>query len=308
LTIDALTLSRSLVDVTTSGVTSFLADSISQANGDVPATTLLNATTAEAFRFLGDWAILPGPKLIQTTVEETRLFDEMTLEFVADTDLLVENIRPNIRNSGKLEVVPNTDGGFDTVDLAAGTNKIGLVPPTEHELLRPVEDWLISEFEETPRGTNAEFFDVELVVVPDEEKTFDNKYGTLDSAVDRTRTGTEFLFEFSFGDITTTRVTSDVEKTRSGAIDTAELTLILTRDQTRIVEESASKLFAVKEIDVQDGDGTIRDNNPENRNTVNITVPDAASNTLESGEYIVTEWETVWNRGLSQEVTLTLKR
>jgi len=146
------------------------------------------------------------------------------------------------------------------------------------------------------------------VVVPDEEKTFDNKYGTLDSAVDRTRTGTEFLFEFSFGDITTTRVTSDVEKTRSGAIDTAELTLILTRDQTRIVEESASKLFAVKEIDVQDGDGTIRDNNAENRNTVNITVPDTASNTLESGEYIVTEWETVWKRGLSQEVTLTLKR
>ena len=309
LIVDPDTITTGIVPIfTKASLNPLLSPSISQANGEVPNPTLLTGIPFEAIRYLPDWAISPGPRVIQTTTQETRTFDEMTLEFAADKELLIGNVRPQIQNSGKLEIVPDTEGGFDAVDLASGTNRIELFPPTDHADVRPVEDWLIVGFEEQPLGTAAGYYNVELVVAPDKEKAYDNEYGTLDAKIEETRQGNEWLFEFNFGDVATRRVTSDVDKTREGAIDTAEITLILTAEETRIVEESVSKLNAVKEIDVPDGDGSIRDTNSELRNTVNVTVPDVASDTLQSGEYVVTEWETVWKRGLSHEVTLTLKK
>lgn len=309
LTVDPESLAEAVVpDFTQASFTPLLSQSISQAIADVPAVTTLIGTPSEGIRFLSDWAISPGPRIIETTIEETREFDEMTLEFAADKELLINNVRPQIQNSGKLEIVPDTEGGFDAVDLASGTNRIELFPPTDHADVRPVEDWLIVAFEEQPLGTEAGYYNVELVVAPDKEKAYDNEYGTLTEKIEKTPEGDEWLFEFHFGDVATRRVTSEIDKTREGAIDTAELTLILTAEETRIVEESVSKLNAIKEIDVPDGDGSVRDTNSELRNTVNVTVPDVASDTLQSGEYVVTEWETVWRRGLSHEVTLTLKQ
>jgi len=309
LTVDPENFTEAVVpDFTPASFTPLLSQPISQSVAEVPAVTTLTGIAFEAIRFLPDWAISPGPRVIQTTTEETRTFDEMTLEFAADKELLINNVRPQIQNSGKLEIVPDTEGGFDSVDLASGTNRIELFPPTDHADVRPVEDWLIVAFEEQPLGTEAGYYDVELVVTPDKEKAYDNEYGTLTEKIEETAEGDEWLFEFHFGDVATRRVTSEIDKTREGAIDTAELTLILTAEETRIVEESVSKLNAIKEIDVPDGDGSVRDTNPELRNTVNVTVPDVASDTLQSGEYVVTEWETVWNRGLSHEVTLTLKQ
>jgi len=308
LTVDPETFAQADVpELTTASLSTILAQVLAESTAEVTPTPL-SMIPFEAFRFLPDWAISPGPKVIETTIEETRTFTEMTLEFAADTELLTNNLRPQIRNSGKLEIVSDTDGGFTTVDLASGTNRIELFPPTNHELVRPVDEWFIADFSEEPLGTSGSSFDVELIVVPDKEKAFDNEYGTLDEKIEETRGQNEFLFEFFHGDVSTRRVTSDVEKTREGAIDTAELTMILTAEEARIIEESVSKLNAVKEIDVPDGDGSVRDTNSESRNTVNVTVPDAASDTLQSGEYVVTEWESVWTRGLSQEFTITLKK
>jgi hypothetical protein len=283
-------------------------DSIGATTGVVLTPTGLSVIPIEGIRYLDDWAIAPGPTEIGTIQVETRTFSQMVLEFSMRKELLINNFRPQIQNSGKLEVVPNTEGGYQTIDMASGTNRIEIFPPTDHSKVRSVEKWLIESFEETPLGTAADYYDVEITLVPDKEKAHDNEYGTLISPPDKTRDDDEWLFEFFYGDVSTRRVTSDLDKTREGALDTAELTLILTGEEVRVIEESVSKLNAVKEIEVPDGGGDIRDTNAEDRNTVQVTVPDIASDTLESGEYIVTAWETEWRRGRSHEVTITLKK
>lgn len=283
-------------------------DSIGAITGVVLTPTGLSVIPIEGIRYLDDWAIAPGPTEIGTIQVETRTFSQMVLEFSMRKELLINNFRPQIQNSGKLEVVPDTEGGYQTIDMASGTNRIEIFPPTDHSKVRSVEKWLIESFEETPLGTAADYYDVEITLVPDKEKAHDNEYGTLISPPDKTRDDDEWLFEFFYGDVSTRRVTSDLDKTREGALDTAELTLILTGEEVRVIEESVSKLNAVKEIEVPDGGGDIRDTNAEDRNTVQVTVPDIASDTLESGEYIVTAWETEWRRGRSHEVTITLKK
>jgi hypothetical protein len=293
-------------DITTLSMADILADSLSQANADAGINTL-TLTPLQAIRYLPDWAVYPGPKVIQTVNEEVRTFREMTLTWVMKREDLVDILRPEIDDAGKLEVVDRIDGGFDVVTRGEN-NDIRLAAPTDHADVRPIEDYFVQEFEETPLGTDAERWEIELTVSPEIEKAYDNQYGTLSSAPSKSRSSGQWLFEFAFGDVATRRVTSDVTKAPDGSVDSVELSLVLEPEEVRVIEESVSKLAATNFVDVPDGSGYIDDESDNDRNTVTVTPPSAATDTVEAADYIVTEWETTWTRNRSHTVELVLKQ
>lgn len=283
-----------------------LADVIAETTGE-GIVTLATVEAAQGIRFLSDWAVYPGPKIIETVNEEVRTFRELTLTWILSREDLVDVLRPEIDDAGSLELVDRIDGGFDVVTRGEN-NDIRLEAPTDHSEVRPIKDWFVQEFEEEPLGTDAERWKAEVVVSPDKEKAYDNEYGTLSSAPSKTRSSGQWLFEFAFGDVATRRVTSDVTKAPDGSVDTAELDLVLEPEEVRVIEESLSKLAATSFVGVPDGSGYIEDNSDGQRNTVTLTVPNAATDTVESGDYVVTEWETTWTRNRAHKVSLVLKQ
>jgi len=260
----------------------------------------------EARRILSDWAIGDGPKVIQSSSEEVRTFRELTLTLIVTKEDLKDKIRPEIDDAGKIDIVDNINGGFSVV--SRGNGDIRLVAPTEHNDVRPIENYYIQEYEEGLLDKEGDKWEIELTVTPEKEKAYNNEYGTLDSEPSNAQTGSEWLFEFSHGDIATRRVTTDVTKTTEGSVEGADVNMILEPEQVRVLEESASKLGANTVVEVPDGADYAIDESTGTKNTVQITPPSAATETLKSGQYIITEWETTWLKSRAHSVNMTIKK
>lgn len=273
----------------------FLATGFSVVNADVD-TEPLDLTPLQGDRLLTDWAIDPGPKIIETSTEEVRVFDSFEITWVSSIDTLRDIIRPNLQNASKVDVVPDIDGGFNAVDRAGGSNTVNLYEPDTREDLRTVDTWLIDEYEEKPLDTEAKRWEVTVTFVPEIEKSYDNKYGSISSPGVPTRESGEWLYEFENGGITTKNVTTSLEKVPNKTFDKITLNMVLTPEQLRIVEENLGRLKAQYVRDVPDGDNVLVDQTSSGRNTVTVTPPSGATDTVESGDYVVSNWETTYNQ------------
>ena len=289
-------------EVTSAEATSLLADSLSRAISDGEVTTA-TLTPEEGIRFFASWAF--DGREVQSLVEEIRTWDSLVLVFNAPRDRVRDVLREVVDESGKVDVVERIDGGFDAVDRVGGQNTIEMQPPTERKDVRSVDTYLVEDYSEEVRGAAAERYEVEIEFVPEKEKAYDNEYGTLDDAPDYDDAGGRWLFEFAFGDVRTRRVSTEVDRTPEGSFVGAEIELVLLQDEVRVLEENAGKLGATNFREVPDGEDFYEDTSDDGRNTVHISSPDDAEDTIETGDYIIEEFETVWNRGV-HIVTLSI--
>lgn len=149
-----------------------LADSLAEAFGG--ETTVLQMNPVSGIRFLPDWAIGEGiGRIIGTTTEEIRTWDTLELTIRTDKSTVVEEIRPLIDGTGKVDIIERIDGGFDVMDRQ-GNNGIYLTPPTNRTHVRPINRWYLQNVEEEPQGTDAESYEVTLELTPEQEKSGDS--------------------------------------------------------------------------------------------------------------------------------------
>lgn len=242
---------------------------------------------------------------VSSLVEEIRTWDTMTLSFRVSKKTLTDSLRPVLQGAGKVDVVDTIQGGFDAVDRANGGNTVDVVAPTDRQDVRSVDKWKVEEYSEEVVDTGGEEWEVEVEMVPEKEKRYDNEYGTLSNPDSLSRPSNSWWkFEFENGDVVTRRVVTDVERTPDKTFKHAELSIVATPDEVRRMEENAGLLGAVNERDVPDGSDVIVDSTGSDRNVVTITPPAEGEDTIEPGEYIVQDFETVWNRAA---YTLTLE-
>ena len=242
---------------------------------------------------------------LENFVEETRVFDQLELVFRVEREEIV-NIRPALENAGELDVVERIDGGFDTVDRSGTDSVVVVSAPEERQEVRPIQQYLVEDFEEAVLGTSGEFFTLMLELVPLKEKRYDNEHGTFDDApTDGDPEDPGWYFEFENGSFNTRRVTVDLNSTQSDSLAEVELVSYLLQDEVRVLEENLGLLGATNLRDVPDGDNILEDVT-DGRNTVTIEPPDDAQDTVEPGSYVVEEFETVYNNA-AYEVTLVVR-
>jgi len=301
-------------ETVTLSVDVFGADVFTEATAEVVGQTL-TITPLEAIRFLPDWAIFPGPRIVEDTQEEVRTHDSLTITWRVTEELLVDVLRPQLSQSGKVDVVERIDGGFDAVPRASEANEIQLQPATGREDIRPIRTYYVDDYEETPRGTGAGEWEVEVELIPEKEKAHDNEHGTFGSEPTLSADQTEHLgqfqlgaedigaddsdfwyFQFDFGDVLSRRVSADVERSPNDTIPGATLNIVVLKDEARVIEENAGKLGAKYLREVPDGEDLLEDTSNGNRNTVTISPPDVGTNTLEPGDYLIDSFETTWNQ------------
>lgn len=241
-------------------------------------------------------------KALPGLVEEIREYDRLELTFEASADE-IEKYRTLAKDDGKYGLVVRSDGGFDSVGTANGNNTFSASAPLQREDLRTVDTYVVEDFSENRVGSQSNVYEIEVTLIPEKEKSWDNEYGTLSSRINDTRQSGEWLFEFERGDIATNRVTTEIERGSGGSTDQVTVTLITRLDGSRIIEESVSRLNAIDSFDVQDGEGGIEDVSDSNRNSVQITSPNDVE--FDDGQWIVVGWETEWqNRAFANTLSL----
>lgn len=258
--------------------------------------TQATGTPLAAQRFLSDWAISPGPTVIEDTQEEVRTQDSLTITWRVTEETLVTSLRPQLQQSGKVDVVDRIDGGFDSVARAGTANQVELIPRTGRDDIRPVNTYFVDDYEETPRGTGAGEWEVEVTFVPIKEKAHDNEYGTFNSPPSEGDDPDLWLFEFDFGDVLSRRVTAEVERSPNNTITGATLNIVVLETEARVIEENAGKIGATFLREVPDGVDLLEDVSTGDRNTVTISPPDDGTNTLTPGDYVIEGFETTWNQ------------
>jgi hypothetical protein len=233
---------------------------------------------------------------IRNPLEDERTFDTFTFTFVTSKSDVKNNVRPAISEAGKVDVVPDIEGGFDAVDRSRGDNTIRLISPIESEKLRTVPDWIVSEYEEEPLDSQAEKWEVELELVPKNEKSYDNEYGRLDSPPSLSDDPNQWYLQFENGDILTKNVTTDLSRSPEDTFESVEFSFVPTLLEARVVEENLGLLNAQYTREVPDGKNVLIDESVNDRNTVNVSPPDGADTTVTPGDYVVKEWTTSYNQ------------
>lgn len=242
---------------------------------------------------------------IENVLDEERSFDSFVFRFIAEKSEVKDSIRPITSEAGKVDIVPEIDGGFRSVDRSDGDNTAQLLSPLGRENVRTVPIWLIEDYEEEPLDTEAKRWEIELELVPEKEKRYDNEYGELTSPPSLSDDPAQWYLQFENGDVLTDKVTTDVSRQPNETFETIELTMFPTTTEVQVIEENLGLLNAQYVRDVPDGKNVKVDESENDRNTVNISAPDTAEDTLDDGEYVIDNWTTNFNQTI-YTVTLEL--
>lgn len=244
---------------------------------------------------------------VQELIKEVRTWNSMTLTFRSNKNTVKNRLRPLFDRPGKVNVVEEIDGGFNTVNRGGAGNELSTKAPFGRGKARPVDTWFVADYSEEVVGRDGTSWEVEVELTPDKEKSYDNEYGTLNQEHRESQTSNTWKFAFDYGDVVTRRVTTNVDRTPDGTVTGANVELVLAQDELRRLEESAGKLAATNLREVPDGADLMEDVTPNDRNTVTVTPPDGSEDTITPGEYVISEFETEYNRG-AYVVTLTIKQ
>lgn len=231
---------------------------------------------------------------IGTTLEESRQWDLLELTFrYEEPNSIVQSI---LDKSMKEEMILRSSGGFRTVDTG-DNSKFELTAPDSRSDVRPVNQWFLSDYSKELVGRSGDVYDLTLELMPEKSKEFDNEYGTFTSEPTSTQNNDKWYFSFAFGDIVTANVGVDVEESPDGTLDEYSLTLILSSEEVRIVEENASYMNTVFVREIPDNDDIIEDTSNDERQTVFVSPPGSNSRPIEEGEYVIKDWITEWQSG-----------
>lgn len=232
-------------------------------------------------------------------VSETRTWQALELTFRVDSTDLDDRLKHLQQTAGKFEIVPASDGSFTTLDRSGTDSVVTLVPPDTRTPPRMERDYVVGQYQERPLDQSVSDFEVAITFVPTSNREPD--YTTADE----TRAGDEWALDFRSAQIATKRVQAEIVEGVNTSTDTVELTLVCTAEQTKVIEESATRQAAATVLEVPDGPNTVDDDAPNRANSVLVTTPDG-TDPIADGEYVVMGWQTEWLSAHGYRVSLTL--
>ena len=243
---------------------------------------------------LDEWGL--GDTEIGVTLEEERQYNSLVLEirYEQSQQQLVETI---VGGSDKIEILEKSSGGFRAIDTGTGASIVNLRAPSDRDSLRTVDEWLVDSYDREVADKDGNTYDLELELVPVTQKSFDNRFGTINSDFGEFRDSNEWSFDFQRGEIVTRNVSVDVTEGEDGTTSEYSLSTVLTNSEVRVLEENASHLNLVLTKDVINSDDVIIDDSQDGRNTVSVQSPDTVTEPISDGDYIIKNWESVWISG-----------
>jgi len=124
-------------------------------------------------------------------------------------------------------------------------------------------------------------------------------------SISETRASDEWAFDTRYGQLTTDRITADVEGTGKDGIDRVDLTMTLTMDQAHAWEAALNRQFATGVDEIYDNSND-PDDDTGSTQTVSVVTPNNTPSTITDGEYVVLEWSSLRLNDKYQSVEATL--
>jgi len=242
--------------------------------------------TIDASLEFRDWRIDGEP--VYPVKEEIRNWQELTLIFRANREQRDNALKPLDSSSGKIEIVEISDGSYKVIGRADADTEVSLDIPARRAPLRVQTEYHISEYSETITDQAADIYEVEITLVGDGPKS-GGAHGTVTASND------EWHFAFADGEVATDRVGEEVSGGGSTVGGKRSVSVTCSLDQAAVIEESLNRMAAVRMREIPDAQNIAEDKNPNSRNTVTVTAPsnrDPNERIIESGDYVVEEWET----------------
>jgi len=205
---------------------------------------------------------------------------ELSLDVRARTDSERRLLSTLDDNAGAFEDRTLADGTYQARDTAAGNNTFTIRPPTRLKPPRIVRDWLVDDVSRTRTSSDQQTIEATVTFVASQTRV------PVVGYTDPSNTS-EWSFAFADGTV----VTASVADLQQG--ETTTIPLVLTDRQAELVESTVAAVGGSYTFEVPDGGTFTRDETPESRQSVTITVPDTASGApIDSGEYVVTGWRS----------------
>jgi hypothetical protein len=245
-----------------------------------------------------DWRL--DGTAIPTVVDETRTWQELSLTWHVNSANLTD-LEGLQTTAEKLDTILLPDGSFETVDRSASGGTHTLAPPPDRSPPREDREYVVASYDQRPLDRAVGEFAVTVSF-----RAISNREPPA-AAVDESRASDEWSFELRSATIATKRVTPAIEQGTETNADRVTLTLVLDPTETRILEESLTRLGAASVRDTPDDAAVYTDDSasPTDANTVTVTTPDG-KDPIRDGDWIATEWVTDWLSKDAHRVTLTL--
>lgn len=250
-------------------------------------------------------------------IDEVRTWRVLELTFRAEASDLESVFREMDDASGEFDVIEHADGSY--VVEPRGADPVTLEAPDGRSDLRSVTEYVIDGYEEKLQNQDEDIYEVTVEAVARSSK--DSRDPANVTRLDvgglgqgelglmplggATGTVNGWHLQFADGDIETSRVERSIERGGKTFDGNYRLELTLRRSDAMVLEDSLNRQAAVRKQTVPDGEDKFRDENGDERNTVNITPPEGHS-VVESGEYAVEEWEGRWANDIFFVYTLSL--
>ena len=251
-------------------------------------------TSIEVWRFNGDQ--------VKEVMQEIRNWQELSLTFRANEFVTKNRLRPLDTSTGKFEIVQRSDGSYAGISRASDKNIVDVVPPDQRSDLRVVSEYIVDEYNEEYVDQAADIYEVEVNLVATGPKS-GGSYGDVTASDD------QWKFEFADGSVATDRVEKDVGTTGGIVEGTKSISFVLERDELKVLEDSLNRQAAIYQQKVPDEQDLFKDKNDAGRNTVTVTAPpnrDPDEKVIESGDYVVSEWEDELVNNEFFQVSMTL--
>jgi len=227
---------------------------------------------------------------------------EATYEGVTLTATVDPTTRDRLKNeyadqAGKVKKLVFEDGGFQTYDQSNTGISALVVPSDVYDTVYSDAIFRLRGYGDAPTSQSNTKFTVDLDLLREKNRNQTKR-------VTQTQNGDEWLFSL-YNDVVTTE-SAEINNTSEQGVISLSLT---TRDSelVRAILENPTKQDAINTYTIPDGDDTIVDTSPGQRNTVDIVPTDNPSvrDQLPIGEYVITSWSVsltqpnLWNISLT---------
>lgn len=297
--------SRSLVDADVESITA-ARPPMSFVDTDVSVTASTGSATVQATSAAlvqNDWTFdnvpteLSKRQVTDVTVTPTALELTWLSHITGISDLRTFN-----DFAGDTSRIVQSDGGWTTIDTALDDSNTVTVSPPKSLIPTIVSDtFLVEDYVESDRAA-GNVSDVRVTLM--RKKPRDPESSTV--LVQTQDTDDEWKFVFYYGTITPVLV----QRTDQEDEKNVRLEMNVSSEQAEVIFESANRLDAVSEETVPDGDDFLRDNHPDNRNTVTIhkaTNADPAHIPTDGADYVVQTWRARFDMPFRWDVTMEVR-
>lgn len=205
--------------------------------------------------------------------------------------------------AGDVSIVDHSDGSWTAVDTALDdSNTFSVTPPPELSPALVPSTYVVRSYSESEMSTDVGLVtSVTVEFVREEPRQPDG-----DVLTETQDTDDEWKFEFEHGTIAPVLV----QRSDQQSYEDVQIEMNLSNEQAEVIFESLPFTSAVSEETIPDGNDLVRDNNPDDANTVTIH---RATNAFDEhiptdgGTYVVSEWRARFDEPFRWDVSMTIR-